>query len=145
MKIETQKGIWVSSSFTGRFGNENIKPSKKVLPFQKLPRAMNDNEIQKELGVQECTLSDVATFLKNPPVDCDDGYFNLFYLPSCVVFVRWSGAGWSVYAWRRDDFRWYGSRRVFSPATSVSETENSSESVILPDILVINGIKYKRV
>lgn len=93
---------------------------KRPLPtFQKLPRNMTDAEIESELKVGICTLGDVLEFLDNAPEECKDGYANLFYLPSCVVFVRWraDNRGWLVNTWDRDDYRWGAGGRVFSPAT----------------------------
>jgi len=116
MKIETKKGIWVSSSFTDKFGNKDIKPAKTVPSFKILPRAMNDSEIIRELGVEKCTLEDVAAFLKNPPEGCDDGYPNLFYVAGYVVHVFWFGGNreWDVRAWRLDVDRWDAGNRAFS-------------------------------
>lgn len=147
MKITTTKDIYVSSSFTERFGNKDITPAKEVLPFQKLSRAMTDDQIEKELSVKKSTLADVAAFLKDPPKGCDDGNWNLFYVDSFVVDVFWGSWGgyWGVSTYERGDGEWYDGVRVFSPATEHFETSPSSESLILPEILEINGVKYKRI
>lgn len=50
----------------------------------------------------------------------NNGYANLFYTPSCVVYVFWFSDAelWNVIAWIRDDYDWHAGYRVFSPATS---------------------------
>lgn len=115
MKISTRKGLWVSSSFTEKFGNKDIKPTKTVPGFKKLERNMYDHEIKSELGPEECTLEDVAAFLKNPPEGFDDGYSNIFYVAGCVVSVHWYSdyRVWDVNAWALDDDRWRAGFRAF--------------------------------
>lgn len=137
MKIETNEGLWVSSSFTERFGNKDITPAKNVSSFNKLEKYMTDSEIQKELGIQESTLEDVAAFLKNPPEGCDNGYWNIFYVAGCVVLVSWNSDDreWSVNAWDLDDDRWYAGDRAFgcnSPSEALSSSDLSpSDSLTL--------------
>lgn len=139
MQIETKQGLWVSSSFTEKFGNKDITPAKTVPAFRKLERNMYYSEIQKKLGVQECTLEDVAAFLENPPEGCDDDYADLFYVAGCVVYVDWYGVGreWSVNAWGLDgDYRRAGVR-AFS-RNSPSEPLASSGSLTLsPDVVAL--------
>lgn len=132
MKITTSKNLWVSDSFTEKFGSEDIKPAKTVPEFKALPRAMTDSEIKKELGAQECTLEDVAAFLKNPPEGCDDGYWNLFYIAGCVVGVGWySGSReWSVSTWNLDDVRWSAGVRAFG----CNSDPKPSDSLTLRDL-----------
>lgn len=115
MKIKTQKGIWVSSSFNEKFGNEDIKPAKTVPAFKTLTKNMYDSEIKSELGIEECTLEDVAAFLKNPPEGTNDGYTNLFYVAGCVVRVYWfsDDREWSVHAWGLDGGHWSAGNRAF--------------------------------
>lgn len=115
MKIETKKGLWVSSSFTDKFGNEEIEPAKTILPFKVLPRDMSDSEIKKEFGIEESTLEDVAALLENPPKGTNDSYWNIFYVAGCVVHAYWHSArqGWDVYAWKLDDGRWLAGSRVY--------------------------------
>lgn len=115
MKIETKKGLWVSSSFTAEFGTPDITPAKTVPGFKKLERNMYDHEIKSELGAKECTLEDVAAFLENTPEGCDDGYSNLFYVAGCVVLVDWSSGlrGWDVSTWYLDDGSWVAGNRAF--------------------------------
>lgn len=115
MKIETKPGLWVDRLFTEKFGNEEITPAKSVPPFKVLPRAMTDAEIKQELGVEECTLADVAAFLENPPKVCKDGYWNLFYVAGRVVFVRWNSdvREWGVSEWFLGN-SWDAGYRAFS-------------------------------
>lgn len=134
MKITTRKGLWVSPSFTKRFGSDDVEPAKTVPSFKTLPWAMTDAEIKQELGVGECTLADVTAFLEHPLEGCDDGYANLFYLPDCVVYVRW-GHGpreWYVRAWELGDDRWFRGYRAFSsncPSEPVSSGTVPLESL----------------
>lgn len=145
MRIITGPGLWVSSSFTDKFGNKDVTPANTVPPFKTLAKDMLDSEIQKELGATECTLGDIAAFLENPPEGANNGYANIFYLPGFVVDVCW-GAGsreWSVSDWPLDDYRWGAGRRVFSRNWS-SDPQNQDLDT-LPSVLMINGITYKRV
>lgn len=138
MKITTSKNLWVSDSFTEKFGSEDIKPAKTVPEFKALPRAMTDSEIKKELGAQECTLEDVAAFLKNPPEGCDDGYWNLFYVAGCVVSVRWNSdsRGWCVYAWDLGGGSWRAGNRAFGVTVPqpLGSDLGSSDSLTLRDL-----------
>ena len=116
---------FINSTFEKEFGD--IEFGECPLPtFQKLPRNMNDAEIESELKPGFCELGDILAFLDNAPDECKDGYANLFYTPSFVVSVGWSsfGRGWGVSAWGRGGAGWRGGMRVFSPAGSF-EPENS--------------------
>lgn len=115
MQIETKKGLWVSTSFTKRFGNKDITPAKTVPAFKVLPRDMYDQEIKSEFIVQECTLEDVVAFLENPPKGCNNGYWNIFYVAGCVVDVGWDSDDrkWSVDAWNLDGGHWLAGDRAF--------------------------------
>lgn len=46
----------------------------------------------------------------------NNGYANLFYLPTCVVFVHWDadGRGWDVSACRRGAYQWRVGNLVFA-------------------------------
>lgn len=116
MKIETRKGIWVSSSFTERFGVPEVTSSETVPSFKTLERYLTDSEVKNELGAGESTLGDVVAFLENPPNGTDDGYWNSFYVAGYVVNVYWSGGyrEWYVYAWEPVDGNWNAGSRVFS-------------------------------
>ena len=121
---EGKNGIgYVSSNFVRLFWNQEFQESAGTPKFQKLPREMNDIEIESELNPGICSLGDVLAFLKNPPEESKDGYFNLFYFPDCFFYVGWYsvGRGWGVRAWLRDDDGWSGGERVFSPATDLEK------------------------
>lgn len=116
---------YVSSDFLKHFGD--IEFDEKIAgSFQKLPRSMNDAEIENELKPGICDLGDVLAFIKNPPEGTKDGWYNLFYTPAFVVRVRWRVDEWDVHVWRRDDYRWRDDDRVFSPATVSSVTQSST-------------------
>lgn len=118
-KIGEHKIGYVSNSFISEFGNEDVFPGTE-LSFQKLPRNMNDSEIIKELGVQECTLGDILATIDSITDDMKDGWSNIFYVKghSRVVFVHWVAVlgEWGVDAWLRGDDSWNAGFRVFSPA-----------------------------
>lgn len=144
MRIETKKGLGISSSFTDEFGNKDIKPAKTVPAFKKLERNMYDSEIKKEFGVQESTLEDLAAFLKNPPEGCNDGYSNIFYVAGCVVRVFWNSDDreWYVHTWGLDDGRWLAGNRAFgcnSPSEPLTSSRASSGSLTLsPDAVELD-------
>jgi hypothetical protein len=118
--VKGKHGIgYVSSDFNRAFKDAEFSLVNTPPTFQKLPRSMNDAEIESELKPGICTLGDVVSFMENPPEGTKDGYYNLFYTPAFVVRVRW-GAGrgvWRVFTWGRGDGRWGSGSRVFSPAT----------------------------
>lgn len=141
---------FVNDTFLNHFGDTTFEKSEKPPVFQKLPRDMNDAAIESELKPGFCELGDVLAFLENPPEGTKDGYANLFYTPSFVVFVLWLRfyGHWGVSAWRRHVSDWDTDTRVFSPANFVPSkplTPEHSDSLALPDTLVINGVKYKKV
>lgn len=141
---------WVSSDFIKRFETVEFNINEKP-PFQKLPRTMNDAEIELELKPGLCDLGDILAFMDNAPEECKDGNFNLFYTPSCVVSVFWDefDGDWDVYAWRRDGFGWRAGKRVFSPAIKPSISESSGRldtlTLELPDEIILQGVKYRKV
>ena len=117
--VEGKNGIgYVSSGFEERFGDREFTEVKKAPTFKKLPRAMTDAEIEGELKLGICSLGDVLAFLKNPPKESKDGYWNLFYFAACVVNVNWNSMNrnWNVNTWPRDGSPWDEGKRVFSPA-----------------------------
>ena len=133
MKIETKKGLWVSSNFTEKFGTE-IKPSKDIPPFKVLAKAMTGPEIIKEYGT--CEIGDVAAFLKNPPKGTDDGKWNLFHIPGYVVRVDWNAdsRGWDVDGWRLGVVLWGAGGRVFlrnSPSETLPSETGTLDSLTL--------------
>lgn len=120
MKIETRKGLWVSSSFTEKFGNKDIIPAKTVPPFKTFKKSMIDTEIKEELGIGDSTLEDIAAFLENPPEGTDNDYWNIFYVAGCVVNVHWNSDDrqWHVYAWKLDGNYWRADHRAFGCISS---------------------------
>ena len=106
---------FISSFFLEEFGKEKLGTGS-VLPFQTLKRSMDDSEIISELGIKECTLSDVLATLKSAPKEIKDGYWNIFYIKghSRVVSVYWFSSSWHVSTWRRGG-RWGEGSRVFLP------------------------------
>lgn len=123
---------YVSSFFEEKF--KDIEFSKREIgTYQKLPRYMNDAEIESELKPGYCDLGDVVAFMDNAPSECKDGNWNIFYIKDSpfVVDVHWySDDGlWLVGASERYDC-WYDYDRVFSPATDTS-TLNTPDTVTL--------------
>lgn len=125
---------YVGSDFLSRMGDAEFQ-MKPVPTFQKLPRYMNDGEIESELKPGLCDLGDVLSFIENPPEGSKDGNWNLFYTPTFVVDVSWYGDGWDVGTWSRDGLKWHTDYRVFSPATGSSNpkafTLDSSDTLTL--------------
>lgn len=108
---------YVSDRFKELFLDQSFE--KRSAPtFQKLGRNMTDAEIESELKPGLCELGDVLAFLENPPEGTKDGWSNLFYLASCVVYVGWGSyvGRWGVGAWIRDGSEWLSGYRVFSLA-----------------------------
>lgn len=125
---------YISSSFEQKFEDKEFQEVTGTPKFQKLPRAMNDGEIESELKPGICSLGDVLAFIKNPPEESKDGDWNLFYFPDFVVCVSWLSGGryWFVDAWQRGGSGWLEGTRVFSPATDLSSSDTSpSESLSL--------------
>lgn len=143
-KIGNHNIGWMSDRFKEYFKEQTTVDKAPTPTFQKLPRSMKDIEIEYELKPGYSGLKDILAFLDNAPQECKDGNWNLFYTPSSVVNVYWSGDDWYLSTWDRDDYAWYGDERVFSPATESSITQLESSDT-LPLELNINGITYKRV
>lgn len=122
---------YIESSFTSEFRDTEFN-SKSIPTFQKLPRRMNDAEIETELKPGLCELGDLLSFLDNSPEECKDGNWNLFYFKAFVVHVHWNSdvGEWSVGTWGRVDDRWPSGDRVFSPATDISVTSPSVPSTL---------------
>lgn len=122
---------WINDRFNENFGKVEFE-AKPMPKFQKLGRYMTDSQIESELKPGFCDLGDILVFMENAPEECKDGRANLFYTPSFVVYVRWFGSSWLVYAWKRDDNRWRADRRVFSPATDAVKTKPSDLGSFVP-------------
>lgn len=125
-------GLRVWSDFTGRIVNkadEVEAGTKYIIASFDLVEYANDAQIEAELPEKhlfnETEVSGVIADIisKQPKGEAgtlqNNGYANLFYTPDFVVSVRWHGFDgyWFVFTCERDDYRWGGGSRVFSPAT----------------------------
>lgn len=124
---------YLSSTFKEAFEGKSFQ-KKDVPKFQKLPRSMNDAEIESDLKPGFCELGDILAFLDAAPEECGDGKWNIFYSEAFVVDVYWfAGHGaWRVSAWGRDDGVWFADSRVFSPATESSDPGSSALERFVP-------------
>lgn len=139
---------WISDTFAERVGISEFE--KSVMPrVHTLQHYMTDAEIENEITKgQYASLGDVLAVLDSIDPVFKDGNWNLFYFSSCVVRVGWHSGDreWDVDTWDRDGSGWFAGNRVLSPETG-TQTLNTGPSDILalPDELVINNIKYRRV
>lgn len=122
------EGLRVWSGFEERL-LKKVKQLKGPLEFKletnDLVQNANDKQIEESLGgdinFKESELCAIlAHLISEQPKGkkgllLNDGNWNLFYTPSCVVRVYWLGGGWFVRAWGRDDGAWLAGGRVFSP------------------------------
>ena len=131
--FRTRKGLYVWDDFRSRVVAKAEQtatiPAFKHVP---LPRDMNDAEIEEMLGdghlFTETEVSALITDLISKQEGgkegemLNNGYANLFYTSSCVVYVYWYAdyAEWGVHTWNRVVNEWNAGRRVFSPATATS-------------------------
>ena len=115
----------------------NAKTKKKVLISKKLPRAMNDGEIFKELNPREVSMEEIVATLKT----MSHNFYALFYCRDVTgtlraVGVYWDDVGWSVYA---DDvacpFAWDGDYQVFSRQFLNAKTLGSSDPLTLEPLV----------
>ena len=139
---------FVSSDFKSVFGDQPFTPNP-LGRFQKLGQYMeNAAKIEKELKPDKCTLGDLYAFLQDPPEGTKDGYYNLFLIGDHVVSANWDSfdVGWDVNCWDRDE-GWDVDSRVFSPGlgSKALGASESSDTLTLPEILEINGVKYKKI
>jgi len=132
--FRTRPGLWVDSNFRSWVVAKATTPTagRVARKSTKLERNMADVEIEKMLGVGDGHIFDESQ-------TCDivmemiakqeggregellnNGYANIFYLGSCVVFVYWyvDHRKWSVHTYVRSDNRWYAGGQVFFPATA---------------------------
>ncbi len=128
--FQDRKGLWVWNDFKSRIVEKAestpVGAEFKLSSFE-LAKDLLDEEIEAALpkshNFTETEVSAIIASLISKQsngesgVLLNNGYWNLFYTPAFVVGVRWFGSGWDVDAWPRDDRRWGGGGRVFSPAT----------------------------
>lgn len=130
--FQNRAGLFVSDSFRDLVvaKAEPLEAGKTfVVKPQVLARNASDAEIEEELGEERWHLFDetaaaavVADLItkqskgEEGPL-LNNGFANLLYLGSCVVFVSWyaDGREWLVDAWLRDDDSWFAGHLVFSP------------------------------
>lgn len=127
--FKDRKGLYVWNSFINNIV-ENAKETKagkefKLDSFELLKTAW-DEEIEKDLPKKHifsetdvCAI--IASLIEKQPKReegtlLNNGYLNIFYTPSLVVFVYWDDGEWFVRDWLRG-YYWAGGSRVFSPAT----------------------------
>lgn len=113
----------------------NEKAKNHILIGQKLPRAMNDKEILKELKPSEVTIEEIAETLKT----LDHSTYNLFYCKDKdgvlrTVDVGWRGDGWFADADALDAYGWLDGRRVFSRNSREPKTLDSSNVLSLDSL-----------
>lgn len=134
---------------------------EKVLPFLTdtkyngrvhtfvLPRIMSNSELQKETNSIPIPVkyfaSAISNFLKT--ADKSKWYIGHINTGSQVVAfnVDWRDEEWNFRAYDFDDGDdWHGGRLFLSFATADSETLSldTSDSLTLPNDLIINGITY---
>lgn len=128
--FKTRDGLYIWSGF-----NEILKKAEKVLAGTefhvsslKLVEDANDATIESTLPSQHIfSESDVCAVIAElvqtqskgeDGLLLNNGYANIFYTPTLVVDVSWSGfsGSWGVGAWSRRGHSWFGGYRVFSPA-----------------------------
>lgn len=140
---------WIGLNFQENFGNSSFTiPQELKLESRKLERAMLDKEILDEFKPEESTLGELAYAIKNDLL-VKDGYSNIFYIKDdkgvlWAVRARWGDVGraWVVEAYSVEDpVRWISGRHALSRKFGSRSLGNSE----LPDVLEINGVKYKRI
>ena len=130
--FQTREGLWVSDSFRNLVVAKTLPSTENWSVATKskiLDRNMTDEKIEEMLGDEhifdEGVLCDTLAGMiqkqwggKSGKL-LNSGHPNIFYLGSCVVFVRWYAdrAEWRVRAWGRGGLEWRAGDQVFSPAT----------------------------
>lgn len=104
---------WLSATVTPRYGYD--------LKCFELTKNANDTAVTKGLGENyKVDMAAIWAMMSEQPNGeagnlLNNGYANIFYVEGCVVDVRWSGGGWSVYVSRfGGDGDWGAGSRVFS-------------------------------
>ncbi len=130
--FQTRSGLYVWDDFCSRIVAQT-KPTAAGTAFKLnnalLTKDMSDEEIESALPKdhlfgESALCAIIASMISEQPSGkegklLNNGYANLFYTSSCVVFVYWYAdyREWLVNAWERADDRWRAGRQVFSPAT----------------------------
>lgn len=127
--FKDRDGLYVFSSFADRIlttAKDVKKQGTYPIASYELTKAATDEEIEmglpkKHTFTESEVCAIIASLIEKQPkgekgVLLNDGWWNLFYTPAFVVYVRWSVDGWCVYSWPRGGYLWFGSFRVFSPA-----------------------------
>ena len=128
--FKDREGLFVYSGFEENI-RDKAEPTEagkefKIASFD-LAEDANDAEIEEALPKDYLFLeTDVCAIIAGliekqakgeEGTLLNNGYVNLFYTPSRVVYVRWRAGEWLVGAWYRGVSSWYAGYRVFSPAT----------------------------
>lgn len=149
----TNDKLYVSSSFSERFGEESLGETSGALQYFTLEIDRSDEGILDMIGHRLCTFADIAQAITEEKQLLNNGYSNIFYVKKndtvCAVFVYWysDGREWRVGDWDLDgDDQWNAGRQVLFPgnAQTLKPSENRpSDTVTLSiDEIVINGVKY---
>jgi hypothetical protein len=127
----TRSGLWVSDDFRDSVvakANPDVSHAVATKTLD-LSRSRSDASIQEMLGnnhlfteSQVCgTIAQMISGQEGGQVGklLNNGRTNVFYLDSCVVFVRWNSSfrSWNVHTCERACCGWDAGCRVFSPAT----------------------------
>ena len=111
----------------------NPKAKVKTLKGQKLPRAMRDAEIMKELNPGEVSIEEIVATLKT----LDHAVWALLYCKDIngelrTVSVFWSGDGWYVDANPVPyPYEWYDVLQVFARNSRDTKTLGTSDPLTL--------------
>jgi len=129
--FQTRQGLWVYNDFRSRIvekANPMTAGSTFKIRYSELMKDAADEAIETALQSdhlfeesQVCPV--IATLIAKQPngeegVLINNGYANLFYTGSSVVYVYWSAGvrEWRVDTYGRVDHEWRAGNRAFSPA-----------------------------
>lgn len=129
--FQTREGLYVWNSFKetvlGKAKETKAKTKFDVMYYELL-KTSYDVDIETELPKKHLfSETDVCAIIagliaKQPKGKegtlLNNGYANIFYTKSRVVFVYWHVSQWRVRDWHRGAY-WRGGKRVFSPATEI--------------------------
>lgn len=133
----SRNGLYVSSDFRERILDKAkvINPAQGAnLTSYELKERADDQKIEANLPEshffsesQVCAV--IAELISRQSkgeegILQNNGYSNLFYTASFVVYVYWDSYSgkWCVGAWPRHGRAWYSGGRVFSPAADLART-----------------------